>query len=65
MIKAGNTEVSEILNGYIPGMAVQVADIIGAKTPADVYSSVVSSQFDADRLDYMQRDRMMTGTLAQ
>lgn len=57
-----NTEVSEILNGYIPGMAVQVADIIGAKTPADVYSSVVSSQFDADRLDYMQRDRMMTGT---
>lgn len=57
-----NTEVAEILNGYIPGMAVQVADIIGAKTPADVYSSVVSSQFDADRLDYMQRDRMMTGT---
>lgn len=57
-----NTEVAEILNGYIPGMAAQVADIIGAKTPADVYSSVVSSQFDADRLDYMQRDRMMTGT---
>jgi len=57
-----NTEVAEILNGYTPGMAAQVADIIGAKTPADVYSSVVSSQFDADRLDYMQRDRMMTGT---
>lgn len=57
-----NTEVADILNGYIPGMALQVADIIGAKTPADIYSSVVSSQFDADRLDYMQRDRMMTGT---
>lgn len=57
-----NTEVAEILNGYTPGMAMQVADIIGAKTPADVYSSVVSSQFDADRLDYMQRDRLMTGT---
>lgn len=27
-----------------------------------VYSVVVSSQFDADRLDYMQRDRYMTGT---
>lgn len=57
-----NTEVAGILDSYIPGMSVQVADIIGAKTPADVYSSVVSSQFDADRLDYMQRDRMMTGT---
>jgi hypothetical protein len=25
------------------------------------FDSVVSSQFDADRLDYMRRDRMMTG----
>lgn len=56
------TEVAGILEGYNEGMSKQVADIIGAKAPADVYSSVVSSQFDADRLDYMQRDRMMTGT---
>lgn len=28
----------------------------------DLYSSVVSSSFDADRLDYLQRDRMMTGS---
>ena len=28
----------------------------------DLYSSVVSSSFDADRLDYMRRDRMMTGS---
>lgn len=57
-----NTEVAEILDAYNPGMSTQVANIIGSKTPGDVYSSVVSSQFDADRLDYMQRDRMMTGT---
>lgn len=57
-----NTEVAEILDSYAPGMSKQVADIIGAKAPGDVYSSVVSSQFDADRLDYMQRDRMMSGT---
>jgi HD superfamily phosphohydrolase len=25
------------------------------------YSAVVSSQFDADRLDYIQRDRLMAG----
>jgi len=29
---------------------------------SDLYSSVVSSSFDADRLDYLQRDRMMTGS---
>ena len=28
----------------------------------DMYSAVVSSQFDADRLDYVQRDRSMSGT---
>ena len=54
--------VAGILNEYTPGMAEQVADIIGAKTPSNVYSSIVSSQFDADPLDYMQRDRKMTGT---
>lgn len=41
--------------------ADEVADVIKAKQPATVYGSVVSSQFDADRLDYIQRDRMMTG----
>jgi len=57
-----NTEVAAILDEYHPGMSIQVANIIGAKTPADIYSAVVSSQFDADRLDYMQRDRLMSGT---
>ncbi|MGO4405338.1 HD domain-containing protein [Bosea sp. RAF48] len=28
----------------------------------DLYSSVVSSSFDADRLDYLRRDRLMTGS---
>lgn len=56
------TEISEILNAFRPGLADEVASIIAADHPADVYSAVVSSQFDADRLDYMQRDRLMTGT---
>jgi len=57
-----NTEIAEILNCYRDGMSDQVAAIVHAEKPMDVYSSVVSSQFDADRLDYMRRDRMMTGT---
>lgn len=43
------------------GFASNVADLIAREQPRDVYDSVVTSQFDADRLDYMQRDRMMTG----
>jgi hypothetical protein len=30
--------------------------------PSTIFQSVVSSQFDADRLDYVRRDRLMTGT---
>lgn len=43
------------------GFANDVATLIGRKEPGNLYDAVVSSQFDADRLDYMQRDRMMGG----
>lgn len=39
-----------------------VADLLEAEDPVDIYHAVVSSSFDADRLDYLRRDRMMTGT---
>ena len=41
--------------------ASAVADVLARKEPKTLYDSIVSSQFDADRLDYMQRDRLMTG----
>lgn len=56
------TRIGEILNSFSPKFADEVAQIIGEKLPSDFYAAVVSSQFDADRLDYMRRDRMMTGT---
>jgi len=40
----------------------RIGELIEASNPSDIYSSIVSSQFDADRLDYMRRDRMMSGT---
>lgn len=42
-------------------IASQVAELIEAEDPVDVAHSVVSSSFDADRLDYVLRDRYMTG----
>jgi hypothetical protein len=56
------TEIADVLREVTTGYAEDVADIIGRGHPKNMYEAVVSSQFDADRLDYMQRDRLMTGT---
>lgn len=56
------TEVGEILDSGSSPLKDRVARIFEeSDTPTTIYSSMVSSQFDADRLDYMQRDRMMAG----
>jgi HD superfamily phosphohydrolase len=56
------SEVRDALKRLGSGFANDVADVIKSKGPGNIYSAVVSSQFDADRLDYMRRDRLMTGT---
>jgi HD superfamily phosphohydrolase len=56
------SEISQALNDELgSGFANDVADVIGRGRPGNLYDAVVSSQFDADRLDYMQRDRLMAG----
>lgn len=55
-------EIAEALAPLGSGFADDVANLISGKGEKHIYGSVVSSQFDADRLDYMRRDRLMTGT---
>nr|WP_301288641.1 MULTISPECIES: HD domain-containing protein [Methylorubrum] len=57
-----NSEVTAVLKELGSGFADDAADVIKGIGKQTIYSAVVSSQFDADRLDYMQRDRMMTGS---
>jgi HD superfamily phosphohydrolase len=58
-----NGEVAkELTDQFGKGFADEVADIIKKDGVKSVEHAVVSSQFDADRLDYIRRDRMMTGT---
>jgi HD superfamily phosphohydrolase len=52
----------ELTDQFGRGFADEVADIIKKDGVKSVEHAVVSSQFDADRLDYIRRDRMMTGT---
>jgi uncharacterized protein len=54
-------EVADQLNRLGSGFAKDVADVLRNEDPT-IYGAVVSSQFDADRLDYMRRDRLMCGT---
>jgi uncharacterized protein len=54
--------ISGLLNRHREGLAQDIADLLRSETPLDIYHAVVSSSLDADRLDYIRRDRMMTGT---
>ena len=60
-ILQGDTEVNSILQEVDKGLPREISAVIKEEEPKDIYATVVSSQFDADRLDYLQRDRLMTG----
>ncbi len=53
-----------MLEGFREGFCDAVAALLEAENPVNIYHAVVSSSFDADRLDYLQRDWLMTGTRA-
>lgn len=54
--------IRPILEEHGKGFSEQVADLLKAKNPENAYQAVVSSSFDADRLDYLRRDKLMTGS---
>jgi len=62
LILAEDGGIRRLLDDVDPILAREVAALIRADDPADIYHAVVSSSFDADRLDYLLRDRYMTGT---
>lgn len=57
-----DSEIAGPLREMGSGFPNDVADVIKSAGPQSVYDAVVSSQFDADRLDYVRRDRMMAGS---
>lgn len=57
-----DSELTPILKTMGSGFHSDVADVIDDNIDPTIYSAVVSSQFDADRLDYMRRDKLMCGT---
>jgi len=61
IIRNPKGEIIEILGEE---RANEIASRFISEDPSDIYHAVFSSSFDADRLDYIRRDRMMTGTHA-
>jgi uncharacterized protein len=60
-IVTGDTKVRKVLNDVDSQLPQDISRLLREEQAKDIYSSVVSSQFDADRLDYLRRDRLMTG----
>ncbi|WP_071461432.1 HD domain-containing protein [Bacillus massilinigeriensis] len=61
MIILGDTEVNAVLTRVAEDFPKKVAEVI-AKTYSDkLVVSLISSQIDADRMDYLQRDAFFTG----
>lgn len=60
-ILLGNTEVNAVLRKVSDQFPEQVAQVIEKTYPNELVISLISSQIDADRMDYLQRDAYYTG----
>ena len=58
----GDSQVSDVLRSYDPSLPEDVADIIEHNARNPILSQMISSQLDADRMDYLLRDAYFTGT---
>lgn len=57
----GETEINKILQRVDPLFPQHVADVIQKKYDKTIVVSLITSQMDADRMDYLLRDAYFTG----
>ncbi|KRM62779.1 HD domain-containing protein [Paucilactobacillus vaccinostercus DSM 20634] len=62
IITSPETNVNKILRRVSPDFPKQVASVITHTYPNPQVVQMISSQIDADRMDYLQRDAYYTGT---
>jgi len=61
MIILGDTEVNRVLRRVSDPFPKQVAEVIAKTSEKKLVVSLISSQIDADRMDYLLRDAYFTG----
>lgn len=57
-----DTDIHRVLESYSPGLSKIIASIIDHTYPKKLCWQIISSQLDADRMDYLLRDAYFTGT---
>ena len=62
MIILGDSDIHRILMKYASDLPEQIVSILNHSHPNKVMSRMISSQLDADRMDYLLRDAYFTGT---
>lgn len=60
-ILLGDTKINETLKRVSPDFPQQVSEVIGKTHENKLIVSLISSQIDADRMDYLLRDAYYTG----
>lgn len=60
-ILSSDTEVGQVLREFSADLPENVASIIRGNFHRTALAQIVSSQLDADRMDYLLRDSLMTG----
>jgi len=62
IIEDPDGDVHRLLNEFDPQLPARVAALVSGQGARSVFHDIVSSQLDADRLDYLLRDNLMTGS---
>ena len=62
VIQEPDSEVRQILVDFDRALPQRVLDLLRGKGTRSFYCDILSSQFDADRFDYLLRDNLMTGS---
>src|SRR5699024_3830095 len=62
IITSPETEVNQVLQKVSPDFPQKVASVIQKTYPNPQVVQMISSQIDADRMDYLLRDSYFTGT---
>lgn len=62
IIRNPDGQIYPILEQHRAKFSEEVASLLEKEDPEHIYHAIVSSSFDADRLDYLRRDKLMTGT---
>ena len=57
----GSTEINHVLSRYDANLPQHVADVIRKTYSRSIVVQLISSQLDADRMDYLLRDAYFTG----